>query len=94
MKAKYILTIRTGHKRRSSESLPEKGSRAGMKNGAGSMPGMAVLAKKPGMTLMDMPELVKIRSRGSRERAWSSDRLLVEAKANKKTVFQVHLVLS
>lgn len=91
VKDKYLRTIRTGHSNRSSESLPENGSKAGMKNGAGSSPGTEVFAKNPGTTLIDMPLAVKMRSRGSLEIACNSLRLFVDAKASRNTVFHVHL---
>lgn len=94
MNFKYFLTILTGHSSRSSPSLPEKGSKAGIVKGAGSMPGMAVLAKKPGTTRMDMLVLEKTKSRGSRDNACNSLLLLEVAKANNNTVFQVHRILS
>jgi hypothetical protein len=94
VKERYFLTIRTGQSRRSSASRPEKGAKEGMKKGEGSIPGIAVLAKKPGTTLMDMPESEKIRSLGSLEIACSSLRRLAEARAVRKTVFHVQRSLS
>jgi hypothetical protein len=92
--SKYFLTIRTGHRSLSSESLPEKGVNAGIKKALGSRPGIEVFARNPGTTLIDIPCAEKIRSRGSLDRACNSPLRLVEARANKKTVFQVHLILS
>ena len=40
MKTKYFLTIRTGQSSLSSASQPEKGSRSGIKHGAGFIPGI------------------------------------------------------
>jgi hypothetical protein len=69
VKSKYFLTILTGQNSLSSVSLPEKGSKAGMKNGAGFIPGIEVLAKNPGTVLRNIPSFEKMRSRGSLENA-------------------------
>ena len=86
--------MRHGQRRRSLESLPEKGSSAGIKKGAGSKPGTAVLAKNPGTTLIDIPLSENTRSLGSLEIACISLLLLAEARATRNTVFQVQRSLS
>ena len=49
---------------------------------------------KPGKTLMDMPWLEKTRYLGSQDKIWSLLNLFVEAKATRKTVFQVQRIWS
>ena len=46
------------------------------------------------MTLMDMPWLEKMKYLGSPDKAWSLLHLFVEAKATRKTVFQVQHIWS
>ena len=62
---------------------------AEMKKGAGSNPGMEALGKNPAMVRSQAPSGERRRSRGSLDRAWSSDRRLPVAKANKKASLQV-----
>ena len=75
----------TGQRRSSSGEVSAEGRRADIKNGAGSCPGTDALGRNPATVRSQAPCGDRRRSRGSRDRAWSSERLFPVARARRKT---------